>query len=276
MLRRIGSGLRSRRRFVGDRRIAPVDRTRCRWAVISAPPGSRQKQTFCWPWSTRQTTSRFTRCSAVWRMIVTSRSASVRSGGSSIGAGLHGKKTAHASEQDRPDVLKGRQEWFDNQVDLDPEKLVFIDETGLSTKMARRYGRSPPASTAYSPAGSRTGTSSKSYPGSVRKPGPHRAGCCHRDERNDERRRKLPRRTFPAALPTKENSLTTGRLLHRRGNPNRRRFVAYFLTALHSHSCKRFYRASRLVVRRAHLGRIAEVKATLAAITIVGTTIADL
>ena len=53
------------------------------------------------------------------------------------------KKTAHASEQDRPDVLKGRQEWFDSQVDLDPEKLVFIDETGLSTKMARRYGRSP-------------------------------------------------------------------------------------------------------------------------------------
>lgn len=53
------------------------------------------------------------------------------------------KKTAHASEQDRPDILKRRQAWFDGQVDLDPERLVFIDETGLSTKMARRYGRSP-------------------------------------------------------------------------------------------------------------------------------------
>jgi len=53
------------------------------------------------------------------------------------------KKTAHASEQDRPDVLTRRQDWFDGQIDLDPEKLVFIDETGLSTKMARRYGRSP-------------------------------------------------------------------------------------------------------------------------------------
>jgi transposase len=34
-----------------------------------------------------------------------------------------------------------RQEWFDGQLDLDPAKLVFIDETGLSTKMARLRGR---------------------------------------------------------------------------------------------------------------------------------------
>jgi transposase len=36
------------------------------------------------------------------------------------------KKTAHAAEQDR-----------------DPEHLVFIDESGTSTKMARMYGRAP-------------------------------------------------------------------------------------------------------------------------------------
>ncbi|KKN87109.1 hypothetical protein LCGC14_0261400 [marine sediment metagenome] len=58
-------------------------------------------------------------------------------------SGITWKKTAHASEQDRPDVLKARQEWFDGQIDLDTEKLVLIDKTGLSTKMARRYGRSP-------------------------------------------------------------------------------------------------------------------------------------
>lgn len=34
-----------------------------------------------------------------------------------------------------------RQAWFDGQHDLDPAKLVFIDETGLSTKMARLHGR---------------------------------------------------------------------------------------------------------------------------------------
>ena len=76
-------------------------------------------------------------------MIAALKLASARSGGSSTDAASRGKKTAHASEQDRPDVLKGRRDWFDGQVDLDPEKLVFIDETGLSTKMARRYGRSP-------------------------------------------------------------------------------------------------------------------------------------
>jgi len=45
-------------------------------------------------------------------------------------------------EQERADLLKRRQEWFDTQLDLDPAKLVFIDETGLSTKMSRLRGRS--------------------------------------------------------------------------------------------------------------------------------------
>ena len=36
-----------------------------------------------------------------------------------------------------------RQAWFDAQPDLDPEDLVFIDETGASTKMARLRGRAP-------------------------------------------------------------------------------------------------------------------------------------
>ncbi|WP_235720846.1 IS630 family transposase, partial [Magnetospirillum molischianum] len=53
------------------------------------------------------------------------------------------KKTAHASEQQRPDVLRRRHEWFDLQPELDPERLVFIDETGASTKMARLRGRAP-------------------------------------------------------------------------------------------------------------------------------------
>ena len=53
------------------------------------------------------------------------------------------KKSAHADEQSRPDVLIRRQAWFDGQFDLDPDRLVFIDETGASTKMARRHGRAP-------------------------------------------------------------------------------------------------------------------------------------
>ena len=39
-------------------------------------------------------------------------------------------------------MLKQRREWFDSQLDLDPAKLVFIDETGLNTKMTRLRGRS--------------------------------------------------------------------------------------------------------------------------------------
>ncbi len=51
------------------------------------------------------------------------------------------KKTAHAAEQDRPDVAAARENWRDWQTSLDPARLVFIDETGTNTAMARRYGR---------------------------------------------------------------------------------------------------------------------------------------
>jgi transposase len=47
----------------------------------------------------------------------------------------------HAAEQERPDVAEARALWRAEQGLLDPAKLVFIDETGTSTKMARLYGR---------------------------------------------------------------------------------------------------------------------------------------
>jgi hypothetical protein len=53
------------------------------------------------------------------------------------------KKTAHASEQERPGAATRRQAWFDAQPDLDPEDLVFIDETAVSTKLDRLRGRAP-------------------------------------------------------------------------------------------------------------------------------------
>lgn len=47
----------------------------------------------------------------------------------------------HASEQQRPDVAQARAAWIAAQPDLDPARLVFIDETGTSTNMARLRGR---------------------------------------------------------------------------------------------------------------------------------------
>ena len=56
------------------------------------------------------------------------------------------KKTAHASEQERPDVQAARAVWRKRQEWLaaHPEqigRIVFIDETGINTKMARLRGR---------------------------------------------------------------------------------------------------------------------------------------
>jgi transposase len=53
------------------------------------------------------------------------------------------EKTAHAAEQERPDILRQREAWFEEQLGLDPERLVFIDETWTSTNMARLRGRAP-------------------------------------------------------------------------------------------------------------------------------------
>lgn len=38
--------------------------------------------------------------------------------------------------------MKKREAWFEEQLDLDPERLVFVDETGADTRMARLRGRS--------------------------------------------------------------------------------------------------------------------------------------
>jgi len=51
------------------------------------------------------------------------------------------KKSQRAAEQDRPDVAERREEWRAEQPELNPEHLVFLDETGAATNMARRYGR---------------------------------------------------------------------------------------------------------------------------------------
>src|SRR3954469_4920718 len=51
------------------------------------------------------------------------------------------KKSLHAAEQDRPDVVERREDWFEAQLDLDPAKLVFVDESFASPNMARLSGR---------------------------------------------------------------------------------------------------------------------------------------
>jgi transposase len=53
------------------------------------------------------------------------------------------KKSLHATEQQRPDIAAARENWRVDQPYLDPDRLVFIDETWATTNMTRRYGRAP-------------------------------------------------------------------------------------------------------------------------------------
>jgi len=51
------------------------------------------------------------------------------------------KKTLSASEQNRPDVQRRRQQWLAEQGGLDAARLVFIDESGAKTNLTRLRGR---------------------------------------------------------------------------------------------------------------------------------------
>jgi transposase len=51
------------------------------------------------------------------------------------------KKSLHAAEQQRPDVAAAREVWRAGQAGLNPDQLVFIDETWTTTNMTRLRGR---------------------------------------------------------------------------------------------------------------------------------------
>ncbi len=53
------------------------------------------------------------------------------------------KKILRAEEQRRADVARARRRWIREQGLLDPARLVFIDETAVTTNMVRLNGRSP-------------------------------------------------------------------------------------------------------------------------------------
>ena len=53
------------------------------------------------------------------------------------------KKTLHADERDRPDVQKKRRSFRRKVKRIEPERLVFVDETGVTTAMTPAYAWAP-------------------------------------------------------------------------------------------------------------------------------------
>src|SRR5512135_1794828 len=53
------------------------------------------------------------------------------------------KKSLHASQRDRPDVRKKRRAFRKEVREIDPQHLVFVDETGVTTAMTPAYARAP-------------------------------------------------------------------------------------------------------------------------------------
>src|SRR5436305_13795838 len=59
------------------------------------------------------------------------------------------KELRRADERGRPDVQQKRQAFCAELADVDPQKLVFVDEMGATTAMARTYGRAPKGERVY-------------------------------------------------------------------------------------------------------------------------------
>jgi transposase len=53
------------------------------------------------------------------------------------------KKALHATEQDRPEVQEERRSFLEEVEPIEPKRLVFADETGVTTAMTPAYGRAP-------------------------------------------------------------------------------------------------------------------------------------
>jgi transposase len=72
----------------------------------------------------------------------------IRTSRSSLWRFLHAtksrlKKSLQAAERQRADVARARRRWIREQGMLDSTRLVFIDETAVSTNLARVRGRAP-------------------------------------------------------------------------------------------------------------------------------------
>jgi transposase len=64
--------------------------------------------------------------------------------GAAAGWAAAEKKTLQASEQERADIVATRATWRAEVMGaIDPDRLIFLDESGLDTRLTRAYARAP-------------------------------------------------------------------------------------------------------------------------------------
>lgn len=62
------------------------------------------------------------------------------------------KRTLHADERDRPDVRQERRSFRRKVKSIEPERLIFVDETGVTTVMTPVYAWAPRGERAFASA----------------------------------------------------------------------------------------------------------------------------
>ena len=56
-------------------------------------------------------------------------------------AGPGAQKTLRAAEQERPELVAERAAWRAELAEVDPDRLVFLDESGIDTRLTRTHAR---------------------------------------------------------------------------------------------------------------------------------------
>src|SRR6476619_1319661 len=111
----------------------------------AATPSSNRIGRFFWRRSSRRPTSPCRSWRPNWPPPPARRPIPPRFHVGSSASAIASKKTLRASEHDRPDIKQAREEWTLTRqptMRLEPHRLVFLDEAGTTTEMARLRGRS--------------------------------------------------------------------------------------------------------------------------------------
>jgi hypothetical protein len=108
-------------------------------AVIAGRTGLKRRQQLYWSWSMISQISLWMNCKLCW-LNANTNLVLQPFGGSLTYTRWRSKKSAHAAEQERADIVERRADWIYRQPDFDIATLVFMDETWASTRMTRSRG----------------------------------------------------------------------------------------------------------------------------------------
>lgn len=136
------------------RRFRVGERTLSRWLRVARTEGRRGPKVparkrarsgarrRCWPsWSPSRAMPPWPSTPSGSPSVPVSGVASLRLPGAQVPGPGAEEKTLRAAERDREEVARARAAWRAELAGIDPQRPVFLEESGIDTRLTRAYGR---------------------------------------------------------------------------------------------------------------------------------------